>query len=451
MIASGGRVDVGGNIYLGRLADGNGAITVSGATVCAGSLQIGYYGNGRRELVQTDGQIDIRQGGIGVGVVAGSSGSVVVAGGQMSTLARITVGENGSGTVELRGGVVTAQSLEIARNPSSFGRVLLTGGTLSVETVAFGLGDSELTFSSGRLDVEDYESDLVNIGGTLLARETTSIHGDYTQQSGATLEFDILGDTSVTSDFLQVLGDASLDGFLTVKMDSLTAPNASDSFTILSSTGTLTGSFRNVVNGARISLLDGNGSFVVHYGSSSLFGDQEIVLTGFEPVTVPTGDFDGNGDFECDDIDALRSEIIAGTNDLAFDMNGDGVLTTDDINTWLEVAGLSEIGAEFLMGDTNLNGTVDSTDLGVLLNNFSDTSELDWCDGNFDDDVVISSTDLGLLLNNFGGQSQSADSANVVPEPSSLLVCLGLLVGFTGLSRRRKHRLWIGNYGPDVG
>ena len=88
----------------------------------------------------------------------------------------------------------------------------------------------------------------------------------------------------------------------------------------------------------------------------------------------------------------------------------------------------------------DLNGDVDSTDLGLLVNNFGSTTELDWIDGNvahnaivgFGEDV-INSSDLGLLLNNFGFNSAAAASA--VPEPSSFVLLLTVLsVSYTHLT-----------------
>lgn len=158
-------------------------------------------------------------------------------------------------------------------------------------------------------------------------------------------------------------------------------------------------------------------------------GSDALVLSHAIDFTL-SGDFDGDGDFECDDIDALRSEIIAATDNLAFDMNGDGVVSNSDIDTWLMSAGISEIGAAFLVGDVDFSGTVDSVDLGLMLNNFSDTAGLGWCSGNLNGDTMVDSSDLGLLLNSFNRTSIAASAA--VPEPSSqgtlfIAICWTLL------------------------
>lgn len=60
----------------------------------------------------------------------------------------------------------------------------------------------------------------------------------------------------------------------------------------------------------------------------------------------------------------------------------------------------------YSVGDLDLDGKVDSFDLGLLLNRFGTTPPSSvgwgWGDGDLDDDDGVDSTDLGFLLNNFG-------------------------------------------------
>ena len=107
-----------------------------------------------------------------------------------------------------------------------------------------------------------------------------------------------------------------------------------------------------------------------------------------------------------------------------------------DIDQWRAEAGAAELasGNPYPLGDLDLDGTVDSTDLGQLLNNFGDDMNSDYCGGQLSGDLDIDSTDLGLLLNNF---NQSAASAvNAVPEPNSIAV---LLLAFLFCCRRAKR------------
>lgn len=161
---------------------------------------------------------------------------------------------------------------------------------------------------------------------------------------------------------------------------------------------------------------------------------EDICLSGMMiTITAPEqesvgGDFNSDGKFDCDDIDALILEIAAGTNGGAFDLNGDGVVTTADRDAWLVEAGAAQLASMngYPVGDLDLSGSVDSTDLGLLLNNFSATGGIAYCGGEIDGDSNVNSTDLGLLLNNFG-TTVSATSAAAVPEPNGLVLVLWAL------------------------
>ncbi|WP_164975999.1 beta strand repeat-containing protein [Oleiharenicola lentus] len=61
-----------------------------------------------------------------------------------------------------------------------------------------------------------------------------------------------------------------------------------NTFTLLNSGATLTGSFANVANGQRLWTADGFGSFEVHYGAASIFSPSSLVLANFEAVPEPT-------------------------------------------------------------------------------------------------------------------------------------------------------------------
>ena len=61
------------------------------------------------------------------------------------------------------------------------------------------------------------------------------------------------------------------------------------------------------------------------------------------------------------------------------------------------------------MGDTNIDGVVDLTDLSKVINNFGATTP-DWTSGNFDGKTTNDLTDISNVLNNFG---QTNPNANV--------------------------------------
>lgn len=193
-------------------------------------------------------------------------------------------------------------------------------------------------------------------------------------------------------------------------------------------------------------LVDASGLGWTLTSARSINASGQIVGTGINPSGLTRGflltasqsadgDFDDNGEYECADIDLLILEIAAGTNGLGFDLTGDSVVTLADRDAWLVEGGAAELPSQnaFLLGDVDLDGTVNSTDLGQLLNNFDAVSGVAYCGGDLNADSNVDSTDLGLLLNNF---DQTAASAIAVPEPESVTWMLFFLAGILAAVRR---------------
>ena len=102
-----------------------------------------------------------------------------------------------------------------------------------------------------------------------------------------------------------------------------------------------------------------------------------------------------------------------------------------------------------LLGDANLDGRVDLSDLSTVLNNFA-TQSSSWTDGNFDGGPTIDLTDVSDVLNSFGMSSGNvamaagstatstmlASSLSAAPEPASLAVLGGVIPLL--MARRRR-------------
>ncbi len=134
-----------------------------------------------------------------------------------------------------------------------------------------------------------------------------------------------------------------------------------------------------------------------------------------------TGDFDGDGDYDCADINALTGAVANGSNNAKFDLNGDGQITLDDVlspqSGWLAEAGANSQatgGNAFLVGDANLDGNVDISDFNLWnANKFTNSTE--WCRANFDGDQVVDISDF----NHWNANKFSA-SAGLAPLESTL-------------------------------
>ncbi len=115
--------------------------------------------------------------------------------------------------------------------------------------------------------------------------------GNATAVPGGTIDGDLTlsGNSRVHSrlgqyysDFwTQITGSVSLAGTLEIEVAGSLIPKSSDVFTLLQSNASVTGTFSNAPNGARLTTTDGGGSFVVVYETD------KIKLTAFQPSPGP--------------------------------------------------------------------------------------------------------------------------------------------------------------------
>ena len=150
----------------------------------------------------------------------------------------------------------------------------------------------------------------------------------------------------------------------------------------------------------------------------------------WEIAITTDGDFNGDGRYDCLDVDALVAEIVFETGDDTFDLTGEGVVNQGDLMVWLENAGANELpsGNPFLPGDANLDGFVDGADF-LAWNDNKFTEVAAWCAGDFNANGVVDGQDY-IVWNDYKFQS-SGDLA-AVPEPQVtawLLLACGWGVG----------------------
>ena len=86
--------------------------------------------------------------------------------------------------------------------------------------------------------------------------------------------------------------------------------------------------------------------------------DLEITAGGGGGPPVVTGDFDGDGDVDCDDIDMFAGNI--GSSSTTFDLTGDGTVDLSDVELHIQTLVVTSNGVTgTALGDLNCDGQVD--------------------------------------------------------------------------------------------
>ena len=113
---------------------------------------------------------------------------------------------------------------------------------------------------------------------------------------------------------------------------------------------------------------------------------------------IPPVDFNKDGRLDCSDVDPLVAAIVGGENPPEFDLTNDDIVDEADLNVWLALAGLENLASHeaYPLGDANLDGRVNTTDLNVIgLNWRQDVTG--WCSGDLTADGIVDAGDLNRL------------------------------------------------------
>ncbi|MDH3602554.1 MAG: S8 family serine peptidase, partial [Candidatus Tectomicrobia bacterium] len=137
------------------------------------------------------------------------------------------------------------------------------------------------------------------------------------------------------------------------------------------------------------------GTQIVFVGSAQTAGPEgeyllEITRNG---SSLTVGDFNVDGTVDDTDINLLAEALRNGASDLRLDLNGDGVVDTGD-REYL----VTDI-IDTSLGDVDLSGSVDLLDASKLLGNVNGSGQ--WGDGDLSGDSLVDEADRGILEAHF--------------------------------------------------
>lgn len=175
-----------------------------------------------------------------------------------------------------------------------------------------------------------------------------------------------------------------------------------------------------------------NGAQIQFAAGSNEAGHELNVFQGYQPTLrlrrpagLPAfGDFDRDGNVDGEDLDQVCSQVASLSHDDLYDLDGDGWVTENDVQLVM-----NELGV--LVGDADLDGTVQFSDFLLLAQNFGEDGS--FTRGDFDCSGSVEFPDFLALAQNFG----SSAGTQSVPEPAGIY---SVALGGVLLLLRRKER-----------
>ncbi len=306
-------------LYLGSAAGSTGIYNLGGTGSLSASFNEFVGGSGAGTFLQNGGTNST--GYIFLGGSAGSTGTYNLSGSGAVKATYEYIGNSGQGTFLQSGGTNSTTYFTLGSNTGSVGTYSLSGtGNLSVSFVTSvgGSGSGTLLISGGSMSAPDglqinSTGALVFSGGTINAPVTASgnliatasstpiaVNGSLTFGSASTNLFQRAGSTP-NFPSISTTGNITLGGTLSLYEDAANEAETtgSQSFVLLSTTGTLSGSFSNISSGQRLETTDNTASFLVTVDSGV---DGFVLLSNFilgnpGPANSYWENSAGNGNF----------------------------------------------------------------------------------------------------------------------------------------------------------
>ena len=302
-VQGGGTATVSGDLNLGQRAGSSGTYELGGGTLNSTDVNVAVAGTGT--FKQTGGThvatqtITIGAPGLSVGA-GGAAGAYELSAGSLSAGGLAVSGVPGTfkqtgGTVDIAFGLDLAGTFSNLR--AQFGTYELVAGSLTVGSETLGRnGHGTFRQSGGTHVVEGALMIGTSGGGTTrsgrldLTGGTLDV-GSLALGSGSTVLFEVNDADPADIASIDVTGITTVDGILQVRIDpaQFASLDGGDVFTLIDAGSTLAGAFDNVASGARLTTVDGFGSFLVSYGAGSAFGSEQLTLSDFQAIPEPAG------------------------------------------------------------------------------------------------------------------------------------------------------------------
>ena len=146
------------------------------------------------------------------------------------------------------------------------------------------------------------------------------------------------------------------------------------------------------------------------------------------------GDFNKNGILDADDMDLLSDNVRAGTNEIGFDLDNNGLVNQEDRRVWIEDLKNS------YFGDSDLNGLFSSSDFIFIFTagEYEDGLAMNstWITGDWNGDREFDSSDFVTAFQGGGFEMGARPAVAAVPEPAAITL---LLLAAPWLLRRRQR------------